>query len=203
MGMRIRHDLVEKVIRQFGGQEKSLANNKKTLVALYGAGHLNDKGAALVRKSKIVVIASERTKSLKNAFGDYRTIWINRLTPIDMEQSLQKVHPQATPAQVKSATQFANGDLRKARIHINFESKYTDKSKHVSFDVQDALCSGAKKEFDYHCRQWLSENHFQVAAHHTDHTPVKYFENHVVLRANHIFMILRRKPTRASQAANQ
>ena len=74
MGTKLRHDLLEKVIRQFGGQERSLDTKKKTLLALYGAEHLDEKGAALAKKSKIVLIASERTKPLKNAFGDSRTI---------------------------------------------------------------------------------------------------------------------------------
>lgn len=180
MGTKLRHDLLEKVIRQFSGQERSLDTKKKTLLALYGAEHLDEKGTALARKSKIVLIASERTKPLKNAFGDRRTIWVNRLTHTEMTQSLQTLHPTATPDQIKRATQLANGDLRKAQIHINSRSNYTDNSKHVYFDVQDALCKGVRKELDYHSRQWLSENHLQVGRSIEEHAA---FSDNMVIAA--------------------
>ena len=60
MGHKLRHDLLEKVIRQFSGQERSIVNNKKTLLALYGADRLDDAGVTFAIKFKIVLIATEQ-----------------------------------------------------------------------------------------------------------------------------------------------
>ena len=46
--------------------------------------------------------------------------------------------------------------------HLSRHSDGVDKVKHIYFDVKDALCSGTKKDLDYHGRDWVSENHLNV-----------------------------------------
>lgn len=125
MVIRIRHYLLEEVIRQFGCQERSLANHQKPFLALYGADHIGDKGAALVRKSNIVLIASGHTNPLKGAFGDSRTIWFNRLTRIEMDQSFQQLHPPKPQAFIKSTAPL-NSQTGCCATHISIPiSKHT------------------------------------------------------------------------------
>ena len=79
-----------------------------------------------------------------------------------MKRSLVILHPETPWSQIHTATTLANCDLRQAQFHITFGTTNLDKAKHVWFDVQDALCKGASKELDYHCRRWASENHLLV-----------------------------------------
>ena len=75
-----------------------------------------------------------------------------------MKRSLEILHPEAPPSQVKIATQLAGGDLRQAQIHTTFGTTSVDRAKHVYFDVQGALCKGLSNELDWHSRRWASEN---------------------------------------------
>ena len=58
--------------------------------------------------------------------------------------------------------QIAQGDLRKAQIHIDFYSDLADKGAHVYFGTRDVLCRGLQKPLDYNERIWVSENQCQV-----------------------------------------
>ena len=114
--MKTRYDDLVKVLSWYGGRLQKSIMGEKCLLVLYGAEHLDEKGAALVRKYDVVLVANLQTKSLKAAFGD-RTLWANRLTWQEMKRSLEILHPGALSAQVKIATQLAGGDLRQAQIH--------------------------------------------------------------------------------------
>ena len=111
------------------------------MFVLYGAAHLDKAGAAFVRKYDVVLIANERTESLKAQFDD-RTLWANKLAEREMKQSLAILHPEVKQSQVDVAAMLAKGDLRQGRFHITFETTNVDKAKNVYFDVHDALCKG-------------------------------------------------------------
>ena len=68
--------------------------NKEKLLGLYCSELLDDRTAAYVRKYPVVLIASERTRTLNTIFGN-RTQWVNRLTRGEMIHYLKTL--QATP----------------------------------------------------------------------------------------------------------
>jgi hypothetical protein len=163
---RTKQHLLVRVVYEFGGrQERNMINGKKTLLALYGAEHLDNEGAAFVRKFNVVLISTERTDPLKRQFGD-RMLWVKRLTNPEMKHFVNNQFPDASHDQIQRATQLAHGDMRQAQFHMTFlmnlSTSSVDAARHVFFDVQDALCKGATKELDYHCRRWTSENHLLV-----------------------------------------
>ena len=159
--MKTRYDDLVKVLSWYGERLQKNILGEKCLLVLYGAEHLDEKGAVLVRKYAVVLVANQQIKTLKAAFGD-RTLWANRLTWQEMKRSLEILHPEAPSSQVKIATQLAGGDLRQAQIHITFGTTSIHRAKHVYFDVQGALCKGLSNELDWHSRWWASENHLFV-----------------------------------------
>ena len=130
-GKKVRQDDLEKVISWYGGLQKNIMG-ETCLLVLYGAEHLDKTGAAFVRKYDVVLIANERTESLKAQFGD-RTLWANKLTEREMKQSLAILHPEVKQSQVDVAAMLAKGDLRQGRFHITFETTNVDKAKNVYF----------------------------------------------------------------------
>lgn len=173
-GNKVRQDDLEKVISWYGGRLQKNIMGETCLLVLYGAEHLDKEGAAYVRKYDVVLIANERTESLKAHFGD-RTLWANKLTEREMKQSLAILHPEARPSQVDVATRISNGDLRQAQIHITSGTTNVDKAKNVYFDVHDALCKGVNKELNWHGRKWASTNHLLLE---------RSLEEHVTLSEN-------------------
>ncbi len=173
-GNKVRQDDLEKVISWYGGRLQKSLMGETCLLVLYGAEHLDKEGAAFVRKYDVVLIANERTESLKAHFGD-RTLWANKLTEREMKQSLAILHPEARPSQVDVATRISSGDLRQAQFHITSETTNVDKAKNVYFDVHDALCKGVNKELNWHGRKWASTNHLLLE---------RSLEEHVTLSEN-------------------
>ena len=155
---RVYQEELEKVISWYGGRLQKNTAGETHLLVLYGAEHLDKGNAAFLRKYDVVLIANQRTETLKAHFHD-RTLWANRLTDVEMRKSLAILHPSAKPAQVDIATKVASGDLRLAQHQLTFWTGKADKAKNVYFEVQDALCKGVQKELDWHGRRWASENH--------------------------------------------
>ena len=158
---KVRYDDLYKMLNNSGGKLQTNLMGVRSLLVLQGGEHLDTETAQLVRKYDVVILANERTAPLRTAFGD-QTVWVNRLTKDELRCSLQILHPQALPIQISSAVQVADGDLRKALRELQFGGHRVDKAGHVYFDVQDALCKGARKNLDSPCRAWLLENHTHV-----------------------------------------
>ena len=59
---------------------------QKTLLALYGAEHLDLEGAQMVSKSKVILLANERTTTMNSAI--ITTIWAPTVKPQVMQLSL-------------------------------------------------------------------------------------------------------------------
>jgi hypothetical protein len=156
-----RYKDLYKMLNNSGGKLQTNFDGVRSLLVLQGGEHLDTEGAQLVRKYDVVILANERTAPLRAVFGD-RTVWANRLTKDELSRSLRTLHPNATDNQIYFAVQRADGDLRKGQRELQFGGANVDKAPHVSFDVQDALCKGARKDMNRPCRGWLLENHWQV-----------------------------------------
>ena len=113
-----------------GGGRKRASTVRKSVLYLHGADDLDKDGAALVRKYNVVLLAIERAEALKAQFGD-GTFRANRLTDVEMRQSLAILHPSAGGAQEDMATNVANGDVRQAQFHLTFGTTKTNKAKIV------------------------------------------------------------------------
>ena len=72
----------------------------------------------------------KRTEALKAQFGDGQAR-ANRLTHVEMRQSLTILHPSAGGAQEDMATNVANGDVRQAQFHLTLGTTKTNKAKIV------------------------------------------------------------------------
>ena len=158
---RVRHRDLETMLNRYGGKLQTNLMGVRSLLVLQGGEHLDTEAARLVRKYDVVILANERTAPLKAVFGD-RTVWVNRLTKDELRCSLQTLHPKSAIDRINAAVQVADGDLRKALRELQFGGSKVDKASHVYFDVQDALCNGARKELNHPCRAWVLENHTQV-----------------------------------------
>ena len=111
-GVRV-NDLAT-VLNMFGANNS--LDGKKTLLALYGAEHLDSEGAAMLSKRKVVLLANQRTSAMKASID--RTIWAPALTPKVMEVSLGLLCPRAQPQSIIRAVKVAGGDLRQAQLHL-------------------------------------------------------------------------------------
>ena len=171
---KVYQEELEKVISWYGGRLQKNVMGETHLLVLYGAEHLDKGNAAFLRKYDVVLIANQRTETLKAHFHD-RTLWANRLSDVEMRKSLAILHPSAKPAQMDIATKVASGDLRLAQHQLTFWTGKADKAKNVYFEVQDALCKGVQKELDWHGRKWVSENHLLLGQSVEEHA--KFSEN--------------------------
>ena len=72
-GAKLRQDLLEKVILQFGVNRGSSPQKKKTLLALYGADQMDSAGAAFARS------ASTRIINLRWTLSFSLSVWIIEL----------------------------------------------------------------------------------------------------------------------------
>ena len=158
---KVRYNDLFKMLNNSGGKLQTNLFGVKSLLVLQGGEHLNTEAAQLVRKYDVVILANERTAPLRTVFGD-RTVWANRLTKEELSRSLRTLHPNATDNQIYSAVRVADGDLRKGQRELQFGGGNVDKAGHVYFDVQDALCKGARRDMSAPCRAWLLHNHCRV-----------------------------------------
>ena len=154
---------LEKVLQRYVGNY-TLAQEATTLLALYGAEHLNAESANLLRKKKVILIANDRTAEMKSAIA--KTVWAAKLKPAVMETSLCQLRPSANLQEIQEVIKTANGDLRQALIQLAMGSESVTKGNHVYFDAKDAMCrrvqKGVWRDLDYHTRNWVSENHLQI-----------------------------------------
>lgn len=155
---RVSQDLLECVVHWYGGRLQKNMVGEKHLLVLYGAEFLDKENVAFLRKYDVVLVANERPQVLQS----FRTIWANKLTDEEMRRSLAILQPSARTMAVHDATKLANGDLRKAQQHLAFGTGKADGTRHVFFDVSNALCKGMRKDLDWHGRRWASESHLLI-----------------------------------------
>ena len=86
------------------------------------------------------------------------TVWASRLTPKYMDVSLRLLRPSAGDKAITRAITVSNGDMRQAQLQLDVSGNGVDKSSHLYFDVNDALCRGAKKDLGYRERNCVSES---------------------------------------------
>ena len=133
---------------------------QKTLLALYGAEHLDLEGAQMLSKSKVILLANERTTAMNTAITT--TIWAPTVKPQVMQLSLQLLHPEAAMEDIQWAAKNAFGDIRKGMLNLKFQGCRSDEGRHVYFDVMDALLGNKRIPLGYSERMWISKNHLQL-----------------------------------------
>ena len=115
----------------------------------------------------IVVIANERTEILNKYFHS-QTMWIKKLTTVEMKKFLKVSYPQIGHALIGHYANASQGDMRQAKIMADFLGTLAspkDIDGHTYFDTMKLFAGGPDRQkvtVDPSILRWAIHNHQNI-----------------------------------------